>query len=139
MKAREPDNYLVKKRSILISVALVCTAALSACGTDSTPEDLAYADQVEAAAPTTPQLIEGIPDVELTDEEADLVLFEANWVCELQRRTFPSEEAIEDTLNEKLTGLGVDRSEYDTFRAEVNNSQDLRDSILYSYQENCRA
>ena len=136
MKPEAPDTYLVKKRSILISTALVCTAVLSGCGADGPPEDLASA---EAAAPSTLQLIEGIPDVDLTDGEANLVSFEANWVCELQRRTFPSQAAIEDALNEKLAGLGVDRAEYDTFRAEVNNSQDLRDSILYSYQENCRA
>ena len=137
MKAAEPDNYLVKKT--LISVAIVCAVALSSCGTDSPPEDLAYAEQVEALTPSTLQLIDAEPDVELTDSEADLVAFEANWVCELQRRTFPSPEAIDDALNEKLAGLGVERAEYDTFRAEVNNSQDLRDSILYAYQENCRA
>jgi hypothetical protein len=133
----------VKNRSILTCAAFVCAAALSSCGTETTsagpPDDLAFAEQVEAGSPTTLQLIEGIPDVELTDGEANLVSFEANWVCELQRRTFPSQEAIEDDLNEKLAGLGVDRSEYDAFRAEVNQSQDLRDSILYAYQENCRA
>lgn len=122
-----------------ISVAIVCALALSSCGTDSPPEDLAYLEQVEALTPSTLQLIDAEPDVELTDSEADLVAFEANWVCELQRRTFPSPEAIDDALNDKLNGLGVERAEYDTFRAEVNNSQDLRDSILYAYQENCRA
>lgn len=131
-------------RHSFIALGLGCVVALSSCATDTTtsappPDDLAYAEALDTITTTTITLIDGIPDVELDDDELQLVLFEANWVCELQRRTFQSPDAMQQALNDKLVGLGVERATYDAFRAEVNNSQDLRDSILYAYQENCRA
>lgn len=133
----------MKNRLAVTAAALACLLIVPSCGSgdpeDATagaeaPEDLALAEP----APTTLDLIDEAPDVDLTSDEVDLVQFEANWVCELQRRTFASEEAIEEALEEKLTGLGIDRATYDDFRADVNQSQDLRDSILFSFQENCR-
>ena len=133
----------MKNRLAVTVAALACLLIVSSCGSGDpedaaaaaeAPEDLALAEP----APTTLDLIDEEPDVDLTSDEIDLVEFEANWVCELQRRTFASEEAIEEALEEKLTGLGIDRATYDDFRADVNQSQDLRDSILFSFQENCR-
>lgn len=127
----------MKIRVVPIVLALTCALALSACGSETAdgaaaPDDLAYTESTETT------LIDAEPVVDLSPEDVDLVRFEATWVCELQRRTFPSQEAIDEALDENLAGLGIDRAAYDAFRAEVNQSQDLRDSILFSYQENCR-
>lgn len=139
MTPESPEDLIVKNRLAIVAAISACILVLSSCGSDETsaptaPEDLAFAE----SDGTVLDLIDSEPDVDLSSEEIDLVEFEASWVCELQRRTFTSQEAIDEALDEKLTGLGIDRAAYDGFRAEVNDSQDLRDSILFSYQENCR-
>ncbi len=123
------------KASLLFGAMLT----LSACAMFDSDEPEALAFEEPPVTTQEPLLIEGIPDVDLDEEETLLVAFEADWVCELQRRSFPTPDAMQDALNDKLVGLGVTRDEYDAFRAEVNNSQDLRDSILYAYQNKCRA
>ncbi len=122
--------------------ALAAVVLLTSCGdteASDQPGDLAFTEQIEALATTQLQLIEDEPDVDLNDAERLLVSVEADWVCELQRRGFSSQEAIDEALGEKLTEAGIDRAEYAAFRDSVNNSQDLRDAILYEYQETCRA
>lgn len=131
----------MKNRLVPIAISLACALALSSCGNGSdttdaapAPADLAFAEP----SGSTLNLIDSDPDVDLSPEDVDLVQFEADWVCELQRRTFVSQEAIDEALEENLVGLGIDRVDYDEFRAEVNESQDLRESILFAYEENCR-
>ena len=99
---------------------------------------LAFNDEQDAAATTTTTLIAEAPAVTLAEGDLGYVQFEATWVCELQRRTFPTPEAIDLALNEKLQELGLERATYDGFRARVNGDQDLRDSILFAYQETCQ-
>ncbi|MGH1504892.1 MAG: hypothetical protein ACRBI6_15150 [Acidimicrobiales bacterium] len=116
-----------------------------ACGESATsegapsPEQLAYEELVAENTTTTTLLIEGEPETPLADEQDLLVHFEADWVCELQRRTFDSPAAMSQTLEEKLAANGLSLADYQTFRGEVSNSQELRDWILFVYQESCRA
>jgi hypothetical protein len=129
----------VKNLLVPIATALACVLALSSCGSETTnsasaPEDLAFAEPSGSST----DLIDAAPDVDLSPEVVDLVQFEADWVCELQRRTFVSQEAIDEALDENLVGLGIERADYDDFRAELSESQDLRESILFAYEENCR-
>lgn len=125
----------------LVATALAATLALGACsnGDDTTP-DLAFADSTTSTVfgTTTTLLIAEKPDVSLPEGEEAFVRFEAAWVCELQRRTFPTPEALQLALDQKLVDTGLTREDYDQFRSDVNNSQDLRDSILFEYQETCR-
>ncbi len=124
------------------AAALASTLMLGACGTgsDEAAPDLAFADSTELTTfgTTTTLLIAERPDVDLPDDEVTFVKFEATWVCELQRRTFPTPEALQVALDEQLSATGLTRADYDTFRSAVNNSQDLRDSILFEYQETCQ-
>ncbi len=102
---------------------------------DARPSSLAFTD----GAPTTAStLIAAAPDVALGELDAELVRFESTWVCEVQRRTFPTEDGREAALVEKLAEFGLDEAAYREFRARVNDEQDLRDAILFSYQETCR-
>ncbi len=130
-------------RQPLIAGLVAVVLLLTSCGADNEasdqPGDLAFAEQIDALATTQLELIEGEPDVDLSDEERLLVSLEADWVCELQRRGFASPEAMDEALGQKLAESGIDRAEYAAFRDTVNNSQDLRDAILYEYQETCRA
>ncbi|MEZ5226856.1 MAG: hypothetical protein R2710_09305 [Acidimicrobiales bacterium] len=100
--------------------------------------NLAFVDDEFAAATTSTTLIAAAPDVLLSEADGAMVRFEATWICELQRRTFQTQDGREEALREKLTDSGLTEDEYHEFRARVNSDQDLRDSILYSYQETCR-
>lgn len=120
--------------------------SLTACGASSavddagpSPEELAYAEEISALTTTTILLIDGAPEETLPPEQELLVHFEADWVCELQRRTFATPAAMGETLDEKLAANGITQSDYEAFRGDVANSQNLRDWILFVYQENCRA
>ena len=129
----------------LVRATVLTTLLLGACsaGADdgqagAPATGLAFSDEQDAAATTTTTLIAEAPAVTLVEGDLGYVQFEATWVCELQRRTFPTPDAIELALNEKLQELGLEREAYDAFRARVNDDQDLRDSILFAYQETCR-
>ncbi len=119
---------------------------LASCGgsdliADDDPSNganLAFVDDEFADTPTSTTLIAAAPDVVLSDADSEMVRFESTWICELQRRTFQTQSGREDALQEKLTEFGLTEPDYVAFRARVNNDQDLRDAILYSYQETCR-
>lgn len=139
------DGHCVRTYERLGRATVISALLLGACsagaenGQTATPATgLAFNDEQDAAATTTTTLIAEAPAVTLAEGDLGYVQFEATWVCELQRRTFPTPDAIELALNEKLQELGLEREAYDTFRSRVNNDQDLRDSILFAYQETCR-
>lgn len=120
---------------------LLAALTIAGCGSDQAADDpdLAFSDQTTTSfGTTTTLLIEAKPNVSLNDSDTSFVAFEASWVCELQRRTFPTPDALQQALSDKLEGSGLSRPEYETFRQSVNNNQDLRDSILFAYQETCR-
>ncbi len=130
-------------RGGVIPLVLAATVLTGACGSVGSsgaadrdgPADLAFADGTPTTAST---LIAAAPDVALSQRDAEFVRFESTWVCEVQRRTFATEDGRELALIEKLAEFGLDEAEYRAFRARVNDEQDLRDSILFSYQETCR-
>lgn len=102
---------------------------LSACGSSSS--DLAFSDTL---VPTT--LIER-PSITFDSAETDLISFQASWLCEFQRRTFSSPTGGVEALAVQLERSGVARKDYEAFLLRLSNSQDLRDAVLFSYQENC--
>ena len=66
-------------------------AALSVGGCASATDDgLPYADPTDAAltASTPTTLIASAPNVSFGASEADMIGFQAAWVCKFQRRTF---------------------------------------------------
>ncbi len=118
----------------------------ASCGTsgetavEESPEvtNLAFVDEEAVQATTSTTLIAAAPDVRLSDADNELVRFESTWICEVQRRTFQTQSGRDEALVEKLEDFGLTEEEYREFRSRVNDDRDLRDSILYSYQETCR-
>ncbi len=119
--------------------AAACGGSDTAADDEPTPEELAYQEEIAAITTTTTLLIEAEPESPLADDQELLVHFEADWVCELQRRTFDSPAAMSASLEDKLAANGLSLADYQAFRGEVSNSQELRDWILFVYQESCRA
>lgn len=143
------DNTRFRTRSIGWRLPLVIAAAaftLSSCTSsgesastsDDAAAELALIDDRPTQNETTSTLIAAAPDVRLSAADSELVRFEAQWVCEVQRRTFQTPSGRDDALLENLGQAGITEAEYLTFRERVNTDRDLRDSILYSYQETCR-
>ncbi len=122
------------------------TGFLAACGgpesvsSDTTAvTNLAFVDESVGTATTSTTLIAAAPDVRLSEADTALVRFEASWICEVQRRTFPTQEGRQQALEQKLVDSGMTLADYEAFRARVNEDRGLRDSILFTYQETCRA
>lgn len=121
--------------------SVLCALVLASCGTSganedaSTPTSLPY---VTTSTSTTTLLISEDPHIDLGEEDSVLVSFEAAWVCELQRRTFTDPGAIDAALDDKLIDSGIAPDSYAEFRQRVNERLDLREAILYRYQETCR-
>ncbi len=120
----------------MAALATGCGAGGGSAGDVNAPEAsvLAYS---ELSTTSTTLLIDKEPTAELSDVDTELVVFEAAWVCELQRRTFESPAAMDEALTENLVNNGLDRAGYDTFRGRVNGEKDLRDWILFEYQTSC--
>ena len=137
----------MNRLSFLGATLLVgATGLLAACGnpesvsSDTTAvTNLAFVDESVGTATTSTTLIAAAPDVRLSEADTALVRFEASWICEVQRRTFPTQEGRQEALEQKLTDSGMTLEDYEAFRARVNDDRGLRDSILFTYQETCRA
>ncbi len=146
MKAK-CNNLAHRSAARRLPLLLAASALLFAScgGSDGLADDgtsgvtnLAFVDDEFATATSSTTLIAAAPDVLLSDADSEMVRFEATWICELQRRTFQTQSGREEALQEKLVDSGLSVEDYLAFRARVNADQDLRDSILYSYQETCR-
>lgn len=128
---------LRNRLTISILVALLLAACTSTTATTAPPEedtppatDLAFSDDSD-------QLLIDEPPSTTLAVDAPLVLFEAVWLCELQRRTFTTPDAVNSALNQALDEADLDQAEYEAFRERVNVEQELRDSVLFAYQETC--
>ena len=125
--------------ALLLVSALVL---LSACSVEdqSAPETTA----VMITSPTTiggSQLsAEPIPPPEfdsgLTGEDL-LVAIEARWMCDVQRFAFSDLSAMNEALNDRLEPHGLTRSDYDTFKADLEGRIDLREQVLAEYEGYC--
>lgn len=73
------------------------------------------------------------------DAPGDVVAFQATWLCELQRTTFPDLNAIDEALDDALLANGLSRVDYDEFLADLADSQSMRDEVLSIFEQRCRA
>ena len=114
---------------VLVAVSTGCAASLTTVAT--TPATLAYEI-------TETTLIDGPPDVTFAAPEADLIDFHSSWLCEFQRRTFADPAGGTEALIEALIGAQISSETYESFLNRLAASQDLRDAVLFDYQETCR-
>lgn len=127
----------LRKRAISGAfVALVFGGCASQSTTPASDEDPPPATDLAFTNDPDQPLIDEAP-VTTLDENATLIRFEATWLCELQRRTFPTPDAVETALSEALAEAALSQDDYDRFRHRVNVEQELRDAVLFAYQEIC--
>lgn len=125
----------------LILGATAAALAVSACSTSEdtaseAPSTLPFVGE-KPVRPST-ALVETMPAIQLTPEQERLTDFEAQWICDLQATAFDSAGAIEETRNEKLAEASISEDAYLAFHESLDNNRDLRDVILFKYQESCQ-
>lgn len=106
------------------------TLAISSCSS-SAPESIAYADD----APVVTEPAVG----SFTPEEQELITFHASWLCEMQRRTFTSLDDSDVARDQALASTDIDPDQYANFLVDDLPRQVVRDAVLWSYQQQCRA
>ncbi len=124
------------KRSAYRLLAAVLVAGSTGCADASTTAETAPVTLAYELTDST--LIDGPPDVTFTASEAALIDFHSSWVCEFQRRTFVDLAAGTEALALALTTADIGPESYDSFLSRLSTSQDLRDAVLFNYQETCR-
>ena len=107
-----------------VGVVVAVLLLLSGCS-GGAPEGLAFESEEEAA-----RILETYA-VELD--------FHADWLCELQRRTFLEFEDIEIARSEALVGAGLSDERYDDFLKVLDDSQAARDYVRTAHNERCEA
>lgn len=75
-------------------------------------------------------------DSELTGDDL-LVAIEARWMCDVQRFAFSELSAMNEALNDRLEPHELTRSDYDTFKADLEGRIDLREQVLAEYDRYC--
>lgn len=113
----------------LLAVATACSGSSTTVA--STPATLAYEI-------TETTLIDGPPDATFSGPEADLIDFHSSWICEFQRRTFADPGDGAEALTEALAVAEISSETYESFLDRLATSQDLRDAVLFDYQQTCR-
>lgn len=124
------------KRSTYRLLTAVLVAGSTGCADASTTAETAPVTLAYELTDTT--LIDGPPDVTFTASEAALINFHSSWVCEFQRRTFPHLGAGAEALAVALATAEISPETYESFLSRLSTSQDLRDAVLFNYQETCR-
>lgn len=115
--------------ALLVAGSAGCAAESNTATT--TPATLAFET-------TKTTLIDGPPNATFSGAEGDLIDFHSSWICEFQRRTFVNPEAGEQALSEALVAADIGGAVYESFLNRLASSQDLRDAVLFDYQETCR-
>ena len=130
------------KERVSASLLISALVLLSACSVGDQP-----ATETTAAISTTSSTIAGsqlsaepIPPPEfdsgLTGDDL-LVAIEARWMCDVQRFAFSDLSAMNEALNDRLEPHGLTRSDYDTFKADLEDRIDLREQVLAEYEGYC--
>jgi hypothetical protein len=128
-----------KKPLLLMVFGLLVFSACS--GSDELAAGVADAPQPTSttiaavqvtAEPTPPPEID--PNLSGTDL---LVAVEARWMCDVQRYAFSDMNAMDEALDERLAEHGIERTDYDTFKIEMEDRIDLREGVSAEYELYC--
>lgn len=128
---------VTNKRTIILCLA-AATMILASCGsaaeTSSSPSALPYTEQPVRPSTT---LIDHEPIVEMTEGQDALTTFEAALICDRGSQSYESAGAIDESRDQLLAEYGLTLDEYMAFRGELEASRDLRDVVIFKYQETC--
>lgn len=100
---------------------------------------IATSSTTAAAAADTDAQASTVTTAEIgaTSPDAELVEFEALWLCDAQRQTFDSPGAVDQALNSSLGEAGIGRADYDAFKAGLSENAVARKQILDLFVTDC--
>ena len=125
------DNAPIEPAGTVAPAISESTTTTSAT-TSTTVESIAETAEVDGPEPA-----QTIEELGATGPDAELIEFEAVWLCEAQRQTFDSPGAADETLNARLGETGIARSQYDTFKAGLTEDAVARKQILDLFIAGC--
>ena len=108
-----------------------CAVALASTACSNEPE-LVFEDD---DPPPELAFFDAEPIVEGRDR--DLVQFDASWLCEIDRRTFSTLNERDGALAVALADAEIEPEEYLDFKARLSGDRELRNAVLYHYQDRC--
>lgn len=113
----------------LLFITAFTIGVLTACSGEDPPSALGFVD--DAPIVLAPE------DGATSEENQRLISFHADWLCELQRRTFTDLEDADEALTVALVDANITTSDYEMFTKEALPTQAVRDAVRYAYQEEC--
>jgi len=66
------------------------------------------------------------------------VVLEAHWQCDVQRVSFVDISELNAELESRIASAGMTVEEYNDFKVELSESEDLRSSVASEYEEYCQ-
>ena len=142
----------MKRALILIVFVGACggpsiaeNAPVEPAGTVSFGSDEPTATTI-AAPSTTVTTVAGVSATEpeptperliATGPDAELIAFEAQWLCDVQRHTFDSPGAVDEALSANLAEAGLDRVRYDGFKEGLSVNAPSRKQVLDLFVQDC--
>ncbi len=80
---------------------------------------------------------EALPALDGADQA--LVRFEAQWLCDVQRHTYPNLDHMDAARSELMTTFGLTAAAYDDFKARLGAEPGLRNHVRAAYDSTCGA
>ena len=120
-----PHSYFKRRVLIVLLVGMVaagCNTAVSDPPPPASPPTSAFNTEAATSQSTNP-----------------MVQLEAGWMCDVQRFAFADLEAMSTELAQRLEAAGLDQDGYDSFKAEMGRSPELRSEVLAEYVATCSA
>jgi hypothetical protein len=65
------------------------------------------------------------------------VAIEGRWMCDVQRYAFSDLGVLNKALDDRLAAHGLNRTEYEAFKAQLETKIELREQVLTEYDAYC--
>lgn len=100
-----------------MTVVGMLVLVLAACGMSGSPDD------------AQPPALEGVDHA--------LVRFEAQWLCDVQRHTYPTLDQMDAARAELMTSFRVTAAAHDDFKGRLGADAGLRAQVRAAYDSAC--
>lgn len=131
MKERVSALLLISGLVLLSACSVADQTATETTAVTFTSSTTIAGSQLSAEPIPPPEFDSGLTGDDL------LVAIEARWMCDVQRFAFSDLSAMNEALNDRLKPHGLTRSDYDTFKADLEGRIDLREQVLAEYDRYC--
>lgn len=120
----------------------ICIFAASCGGSAAAPDNRSELQTPSNSSETSVSTAETAETAEpfLPDELTSnpLVAFEASWLCQVQRHSFPDLDEMQELRLRLLEEAGLSQEAYDEFRTALDAESTLRAEVLEVFEGSCQ-